>query len=249
MQLGMCVPDWPLPSWVRACYTNRLGGVSQVPFDSFNLGDHVDDLAASVESNRNRLAQAIGSTPIWLQQIHSTKSIYLDHNSPHGISADASWTDQAGVACAVMTADCLPLLAVDHSSRRVAAIHAGWRGLLDGVIEQTLSYMQASTEHTSIWMGACIGVEAFQVGEEVREQFIRFDKASAKHFKDDSQAQGKFFADLKGLAQMRLHNMGIRAISSLEACTFKDKSQFFSYRRDGQTGRQASLIWIENNLT
>lgn len=242
MNFELILPDWPAPKHVRALTTTRQGGVSLPPYDTLNLGDHVGDAPSSVAENRRRLVQAwkLPAEPRWLSQLHGTCS--ADAAVIHGnCQADASHTDQPGVVCAVLTADCLPVLLCERSGRRVAAIHAGWRGLLDGVIEQTVASMGAEGELLA-WLGPAIGPRAFEVGGEVREAFLVESQEAETAFMPSND---KWLADLYSLARQRLHRTGVNAIYGGEHCTYSEPERFYSYRRDGRTGRMASLIWME----
>jgi polyphenol oxidase len=235
--------DWPAPARVRSLVTTRSGGVSAPPYDSLNLGEHVGDLPQSVAENRAILRAHLPAEPAWLSQVHGTRVVDAAavHDAPE---ADASVADRPGVVCAIMTADCLPVLFCDRAGTRVAAAHAGWRGLCAGVLEATVDAMGIAPAGLLAWMGPAIGPDAFEVGAEVREAFIAHDAASATAF--SPIGDGKFLADLYRLARMRLHALGIDAVSGGEHCTVIDRSRFFSYRRDGRTGRMASLIWLED---
>ncbi|RZL65779.1 MAG: peptidoglycan editing factor PgeF [Variovorax sp.] len=248
------VPDWPAPPNVRALCTTRSGGVSQGRYASLNLGDHVADEAQDVAANRKRLQHAIGVRPVFLQQVHGTAVAELDAQTPDGTAADACISAEVGVACTVMVADCLPVLFTDETGSRVAAAHAGWRGLAAGVLEQTVAGMRArgSQAHTMdgvrvlAWLGPCIGPRAFQVGTEVREAFVASHPGAAACFAP-GPADGKWLADLPALARQRLHAAGIDAIYGNDStdgwCTVNNPLRFFSHRRDGVSGRFASLIW------
>lgn len=241
MALELITPDWPAPKPVRAVTSTRIGGVSLPPFDSLNLGDHVGDNVNVVAENRRRLRDGLSlpADPKWLSQVHGT-SCCDAAIIRGGVEADAQFTDQSGVVCAVLTADCLPLLLCDRDGQHVAAVHAGWRGLLDGVIENSVKAMGGS--ELIAWMGPAIGPEAFEVGDEVRAAFVSRDAAAQKAFV--SLDDGKWLADLYQLARQRLNACGVTSVSGGEYCTFSDRRRFYSYRRDGQTGRMASLIWL-----
>ena len=261
------VPDWPAPSQVRAVFTTRAGGVSSPPFDSLNLGDHVRDTPASVSANRKILHDALGVRPVYLQQVHGTVALAIDGNTPDGAVADAAVSTQRGIACTVMVADCLPVLLTDSVGTAVAAAHAGWRGLQQGVLEQVFAdfneclrpsaptgYVRASSNSlawtTAAAAGSCIGPQAFEVGPEVLEAFVSLDQGARVMFKPG--AQGKWLADLAGLARLRLQALGITHIygndGSAAWCTVSNPSRFFSHRRDsvalGGSGRMAACIWL-----
>lgn len=238
----LLIPDWPAPANVRACVTTRAGGVSVAPFDSFNLGDHVGDDPAAVAENRRRLQALLGCQAAWLSQVHGVAVVEAD---PAQVTeADASWSTTPGVACAVMTADCLPLLFCDRAGTRVAAAHAGWRGLAAGVLEASVAALGCPPAEVLVWLGPAIGPQAFEVGAEVREAFVAQHAAAAEAFVP-SVNPGRFMADLYRLARIRLAVSGVAAVYGGGLCTFGDAERFYSYRRAPRTGRQASLIWLE----
>lgn len=241
--IEVIVPDWPAPRRVRALSTTRIGGLSLAPYDSLNLGDHVGDKPENVEQNRSRLVQqlALPTAPNWLEQIHGCDVV----DAEIGGQADAAISHSSGKVCAVMTADCLPLLLCDKQGRSVAAVHAGWRGLLDGVIEVAVEKMSLPASEIIAWMGPAIGPTVFEVGDEVFQAFIHRDPASADHFKDSRP--GHKLADIYGLASQRLAAKGVAFIGGGQCCTVSDSARFFSYRRDGVTGRMATLIWLEDS--
>jgi len=235
------IPGWPAPAGVKACVTTRAGGVSLAPFDSLNLGDHVDDSPEAVVENRRRLTDHFSIQPAWLQQVHG---IAVAHADPSLVAtADASWTATPGIACASMTADCLPVLFCDRAGSRVAAAHAGWRGLAAGVLEATLDALAAPAEDVLVWLGPAIGPQAFEVGPEVRETFVQQLPDAAQAFVPSPNA-GKFMADIYELARLRLAARGVTAVYGGGYCTVTDP-RFFSYRRSPRTGRFASLVWLE----
>ncbi|MDD2919054.1 peptidoglycan editing factor PgeF [Rhodoferax sp.] len=252
-------PDWPAPAGVHAICTTRMGGVSLAPYDSLNLGDHVGDDPAHVAANRAIFEHAIGAHPVFLNQVHGTQVVTLDASTPDRTMADACLTDQPGLACTVMVADCLPVLFTNTRGQAVAAAHAGWRGLAGqggvGILEATHQRFfdlaqgdQArQAAETMVWLGPCIGPQAFEVGDEVRAAFTASDPRAGDFFKP--LLQGKWLADLAGLARLRLRAMGISQIygndSSPAWCTMGNASRFFSYRRDRVTGRIAVCIWRE----
>lgn len=242
---GLLIPDWPAAPSVRACSTTRSGGVSPVPFDSFNLGLHVGDANQSVENNRARLMTlaALPAEPLWLEQVHGTGVIHADNWHP-GIEADAVYADKADQVCAIMTADCLPVLFTNRKGTAVAAAHAGWRGLLNGVIENTLGHFHQDGGEILAWLGPAIGPTQFEVGTEVFAAFTDKDSEAATAFTPTDQAH--YLADIYLLARQRLAACGVTAVFGGDNCTFSDKARFFSYRRDGVTGRMASLIWISD---
>ncbi|WP_434675396.1 peptidoglycan editing factor PgeF [Pseudomonas sp. D3-10] len=235
------LPDWPAPARVKACVTTREGGVSLAPFDSLNLGDHVGDDPADVAENRRRLTDRFAITPTWLQQVHGIDVVEADPTQV--VTADASWSATPGVACTAMTADCLPVLFCNRAATHVAAAHAGWRGLANGVLEATLDSLAMPADEILAWLGPAIGPQAFEVGPEVREAFIA-QLAGAERAFVPSHNTGKFLADIYALARLRLAARGVTAVYGGGLCTVTDP-RFFSYRRNARTGRFASLIWLE----
>jgi len=233
------IPDWPSPVNVRAISTTRHGGVSKGLYTSMNLGDHVDDDPDAVAENRRRLVEMLSlpSEPLWLQQVHGTDVLGVD-----GSCADARVLVRPDQVAVVMTADCLPVLFSDRFGREVAAAHAGWRGLVSGILEQTLARMSADNSDILAWLGPAIGQDTFEVGHEVREAFVHHDERAQEGFV--SSPSGRWLADLYLLARQRLEAAGIMQIYGGGLCTYSDPDRFYSYRRDGATGRMASLIWI-----
>ena len=240
---SLILPDWPAPRGVRALATTRCGGVSRAPWHSFNLGDHVGDEPQAVAANRALLRRELPAEPVWLAQVHGTRCVDAGTAAP-GIEADASFTRQRGVVCAVLTADCLPVLLCDDSATVVAIAHAGWRGLAAGVIEATVGAMAAPGERLVAWLGPAIGPQSFEVGAEVRETFVAHDPQAATAFAATA-ASGKWLCDIHRLARLRLDALGICRVAGVDSCTMADRERFFSFRRDGVTGRMASLIWLE----
>ena len=236
------IPDWPAPAGVRALATTRCGGVSRARWHGFNLGDHVDDDRQSVAANRELLRRELPAEPLWLAQVHGTRCVDAATASPD-VEADASATRQRGVVCAVLTADCLPVLLCDDAATVVGVAHAGWRGLAAGVIESTVAAMAEPGMRLMAWLGPAIGPQAFEVGGEVRDLFIAQDPQAAGAFAAGDS--GKWLCDIHQLAAQRLHALGIDRIARSGCCTMSDAGSFFSYRRDGVTGRMASLIWLE----
>ncbi len=231
--------DWPAPEGVRAVTTLRAGGCSRGAYASCNLALHVGDNPRYVTANRRLLRErlALPSDPIWLRQVHGARAVRAE--AGRLAAADASYTRRAGVVCAVLTADCLPILLCDRSGSCLAAVHAGWRGLVAGVVEATIKAMQADS--LIAWLGPAIGPEAFEVGEDVRQAFLRKAAEFAAAFR--SKDAGKWLADLPALARFILHRAGVEDIYGGGLCTYAAPERFFSYRRDGVTGRMATLIW------
>ncbi|MDZ7869824.1 MAG: peptidoglycan editing factor PgeF [Rheinheimera sp.] len=244
------LPDWPAPAHVRALSTSR--GLAFQPefgdsagiYAALNLGTHVGDAPAAVLANRQLLQQFcdLPRQPAWLNQVHGVAVLDLDWWQGQLTDADASVTSLQGLAAVVMTADCLPVLFCDRQGRKVAAAHAGWRGLCDGVLEATLQHFPEPADVLA-WLGPAIGPVHFEVGNEVRAAFMAKDPQAATAFVPSHNA-GKYLADIYLLAQQRLQAAGVSAIYGGDYCTVADPQRFFSYRRDGQTGRQASLIWL-----
>jgi YfiH family protein len=250
------VPDWPdLPAHIGVLSTLRGGGCSLAPHDDgtglaggFNLATHVGDDPMHVNQNRTVLAQLLPSAPRWLTQVHGTRVI--DLGMPEiNLNADACFSTQPGVVCAVQTADCLPVLICDGTKNVVAAAHAGWRGLVSGVLENTLEQMQiagAEPQNITVWLGPAIGPLQFEVGPEVRERFLEVDSCASAAFKASDERSGKYYADIYLLARQRLQRAGVLHVHGGDFCTVTEREKFYSYRRDGVTGRMASLIWIRN---
>ena len=238
------VPDWPAPARVRAVTTTRHGGVSRGCYASMNPADHVEDDPVAVADNRQRLQQVLSlpAAPVWLQQVHGT-TVVDAATAGSAPEADAAYSTQAGVVCAVLTAECLPVLLTDTAAESVAVIHAGWRGLAAGVIEQAVQAIGQPGEHMLAWLGPAIGPQAFQVGAEVRDEFMAHDAVATDAFRQ--APNGAWTADLYRLARQRLAEVGVTAVHGGGLCSFTDPDRFYSYRRDGITGRMATLIWLE----
>lgn len=235
------IPDWPAPAGIKSCVTTRSGGVSLAPFDSFNLGDHVDDDPQAVAANRLRLTTQLNIRAAWLKQVHGV--VVAEADPMQVVEADASWTATQGIACIIMTADCLPALFCDRNGTRIAAAHAGWRGLAAGVLEATADSLQVAPADIMVWLGPAIGQPSFEVGAEVREAFISIHPHTDAAF-IPSNNPGRFMADIYALARLRLAAHGITAVYGGGFDTFTDP-RFYSYRQSARTGRFASLIWID----
>lgn len=264
-------PDWPAIEGVHAVFTTRQAGFSQAPWDSLNLGDHVGDNLQHVQANRALLAQAISEhsggpvAPVFLQQVHGCEVLALEASSAHGAAFDACVTQERAVACTIMVADCLPVLIAHTSGAVVGAAHAGWRGLAgaqgQGVVEALWArYCDLLQGHgspsdiaaqTQVWLGPCIGPQAFEVGDEVRQAFVQQTAAAAQHFQPQAAQPGKWLANLSALARQRLAQLGVAGIYGNDGtpswCTVSQPALFFSHRRDaalrGSTGRMAACIW------
>ena len=241
MSVAWIEPDWPAPASVRSAATLRAGGASEGVYAGLNIGDHVGDNPAHVAANRRMLREALQlpAEPLWLSQVHDAGVVWAD--APESLSADAAVTLESGVVCVVMTADCLPILLCDRAGSRVAAVHAGWRGLACGVVEAAVLAMGGAD--LMAWMGPAIGPDAFEVGSEVRAAFLDRLIACKAAFRQSGDAH--YRADLYQLARIVLEGVGVRQIYGGKYCTYSDPDRFFSYRRDGQTGRMATLIWRE----
>jgi len=241
-------PNWAAPSHVHAYSTTRIGGVSEGLFKGLNLGIHVNDNPQHVLQNRLLLSKHFDNakTFIWLNQTHSSDVIKVSLDTPQNTDADASWIDSNQATCVVMTADCLPLLVTDKKGSFVAAIHAGWRGLYDGIIEKTIKHISTelniNSEELLVWLGPCIRETVFEVGSEVRELFVSDNAKASDAF---VAHKDKWLANLHQLAKLRLANFKGITVTENKQCTYTDSDLFYSYRRDGQTGRLATFIWIE----
>lgn len=243
LRLEHCImPDWPAPANVMALQTTRTGGVSIAPYDSLNLGSHVGDNPLAVARNRILLNGLLPSEPVWLEQVHGTTVASADAASCRA-RADACVARRRGAVCVVMTADCLPVLLCDEDGTVVGAAHAGWKGLAAGVIEATVKEMGVAPHKLLAWLGPAISREHFEVGEAVRTAFIAHDAQAQTAFCAQPDT-GKYLADLYLLARQRLNALGITAIYGGERCTYSEPDCFFSYRRDGVTGRMGTFIWL-----
>jgi len=244
MSEGWIVPDWPAPARVRSLLTTRQGGVSAGAYASLNLGAHVGDDPRAVAANRAQLASALPAAPLWLDQVHGTAVLCADTAAAGELPpvADAAFARIPRVVCAVMTADCLPVLLCDRAGSVVAVAHAGWRGLHAGVLERTVAAMARPGTQLLAYLGPAIGPEAFEVGDEVRSTFVAANDEAEAAFKP--LRPGKWLANIYLLAHQRLARLGVDAVYGGGYCTVHEAARFFSYRRDGLTGRMASLIWL-----
>ncbi|TDB48267.1 purine nucleoside phosphorylase YfiH [Photorhabdus luminescens] len=240
---ALIFPNWPQPTAVKACSSTRLGGMSLSPYDSLNLGKHVGDKPDAVEQNRHILAKMaeLPQSPIWLEQVHGTRVVRLDGQPLEDNKADAVYTNIPGQVCAVMTADCLPVLFCSSAGDEVAAAHAGWRGLCAGVLENTIAQFKAKPNQIQAWLGPAIGAKKFEVGNEVLQAFTLQHADLSQAFIPVGE---KYLADIYLLAKLKLQSVGVKAIFGGNECTVSNKEKFFSYRRDGITGRMATLIWL-----
>lgn len=238
------IPNWPAPKNVKAFASTRVGGFSTAPYQGLNLGAHVGDDLSIVEKNRDWLAQEakMPSAPIWLNQTHSTVVAQVSAPTTQVLDADGVFTSSSQVVCSAMTADCLPVLLTNTQGTQVAAVHAGWRGLANGIVENALELFSGEV---MAWLGPAIGPQAFEVGDDVLQAFVDFDSQAHQAF-TPRDVEGKWLADMSKLATQRLNKFGITQVFDSGLCTFQHKEDFYSYRRDGVTGRQATFIWIED---
>lgn len=241
MILNNCLqPDWPAPANIKAATTLRTGGFSTGQYHSLNLAMHVGDDVGKVQQNRDLIKNSLNlpAEPVWLEQIHGNKVVNAG-TAGINVQADASYSDQQGVVCAVMTADCLPLLLCDRGGSCIAAVHAGWRGLLAGVIANTVKAMKK--DDLMVWLGPAIGPACFQVGGEVKDAFVNQNLEYEAAFTE--QSREKWLADIYQLAKIHLAALGVTRIYGGDFCTYSEQERFYSYRRDKQTGRMTTLIW------
>lgn len=245
-ELSFITPSWPAPANVKALQTTRTGGVSLAPYHGLNLGVHVNDDAIAVTKNRQLLSPYLPGEPVWVNQVHGVEVIDAAQSTCLQ-NADASFATKPNVVCVAMTADCLPVLLCDKAGTVVAAVHAGWRGLCDGAIEAAVNKLPVEKSEILAWLGPAIGPDAFEVGDEVRQQFMQHDSHAERAFK---QHDSKWLCNMYLIAQQRLNKLGVSQIfgGSINEnfCTYTDEDRFFSFRRDNVTGRMASLIWLAN---
>lgn len=242
-------PNWQVPNNIHTLSTLRSGGYSCGAYAGMNLGDHVGDTAEIVAKNRQLLVEQfqLPQSPTFLTQIHSNLVKRLPLNSEDK-TADACYSNQPNQVCLIMTADCLPVIFAAENGQEVAAAHAGWRGLANGILENTLHCFNAPADKIKVWLAPAISAKAFQVGQDVYDAFCLNNETAKQAFKIDDQNQGKYFADIYQLARIRLQQAGAlsKNISGGEYCTYSDPEKFYSYRRDKITGRMATLIWFED---
>ncbi len=246
-KIEIITPDWSVPATVRAAFTLRRGGASSGVYESLNLGAHVGDDPAAVAENRRRVRAELllPGEPVWLEQVHGIAVADLDMALPARRS-DAAATHMADRICAIQVADCMPVLFATDDGLRVGAAHAGWRGLAGGVLEATVAAMHCVPSRLFAWLGPCISAENFEVGDEVREAFVAKDAATGSAF--ERNVRGRWQCDLYAVARHKLDALGIREVRGGGWCTFADRDRFFSYRRDGQCGRMAALIWRDSRV-
>ena len=250
-------PRWAAPARVRAAFTLRSGGASVAPHESLNLGTHVGDAPAAVAENRRRVREQLGlpAEPVWLQQVHGTRVVDVDALAARAAAgglalsdgsppeADAAVTRTPGRVCVIQVADCMPVLFAARDGTAVGAAHVGWRGLAGGVLEQTIAQLGVPAAQLVAWLGPTISRKNFEVGDDVRAAFTKDDAGAAVAF--EANSRGRWQCDLYALARRRLAALGVSDVSGGGWCTYADASQFFSFRRDGQCGRMAALIWME----
>jgi len=237
----MITPSWNAPAHIKSLSTTRVGGLSEAPFASNNLGQHVGDNPETVAANRTLLNSYLPAPPIWLDQRHTTTIIDINTHTGTQI-ADGSVTNTNNVVCCIMTADCLPILLTDKQGSQVAAVHAGWRGLCDGIVENAIAAFSCPAREVIAWLGPAIGPNKFEVGQEVVDRFCQRYPSDKCCFE---LKNNRYLADLYQLATKRLQRAGVIEVSGGEYCTYQQSELFFSYRREGKTGRMASMIWIE----
>ena len=244
----MIIPDWNAPRNVKAFASTRFDGCSTGAYQGLNLGMHVGDDASLVESNRAWLKQQskMPTSPVWLNQTHSTDVVTVLEPVANVLDADGAFTTAKGVVCSAMTADCLPVILTDTKGTQVAAVHAGWRGLAGGILENAVAkFSNLDSDNPIIaWLGPAIGKDAFEVGDDVLDAFVRFDPQAKLAFQAKSEP-GKWLANMSQLATQRLMKVGVTSVTDSNLCTYADSDAFYSYRRDGITGRQATFIWLE----
>ncbi|WP_319557665.1 peptidoglycan editing factor PgeF [Thiomicrorhabdus sp.] len=244
-------PGWPAPRNVKALCTTRQGGASVEPYHSWNLAGHVGDDAEAVKRNRKLLKEVVElpQEPFWMDQQHTDVCIQLPYDGEKVPVADAAWSNRPEQLCTVMTADCLPILLCDLLGTKVAAVHAGWRGVHQRIIDKSVREAGFESDQFIAWIGPAIHQKYFEVGEDVYQAFCDLDPNNAVYFKVSELSANKYFADLIGIAKQQLFESGCKAIYGGDMCSYADKKRFFSYRRDGQSGRMASIIWLDQEAS
>ncbi|WCP67660.1 peptidoglycan editing factor PgeF [Vibrio tubiashii] len=241
--MDLIVPNWPAAKQIKAFASTRCDGFSTGVYQGLNLGTHVGDELAKVEQNRQWLTEQANmpSAPVWLNQTHSTVVEEVNAPTSQVLNADGVFTSTANVVCSAMTADCLPVLLTNVQGTQVAAVHAGWRGLASGIVENAVEKFDGEV---MAWIGPAIGAQVFEVGKDVVDAFVSIEAKAMAAFTPRKQ-EGKWLADMNQLVTQRLQRAGVNQVYYSELCTFEDAERFYSYRRDGVTGRQATFIWIE----
>ncbi len=244
-ELRLLYPDWPAPKSVRACFTTRYGGHSTGPWRGFNLAQHVGDSELAVRRNRSLLTAtlALADEPFWLQQVHGCEVVRLP-GPTRGCAADGAITRTVGAVCAILVADCLPLLLCSADGREVAAVHAGWRGLEAGIIGRAVAAFAAPPAELLAWLGPAIGPRAYRVGDELRQRFTAEDSAHAAAFTAHDDGDDGWHMSLTQIALRQLTVLGVTRVSTAQLCVSETPQDYYSFRRDGVTGRMAALIWL-----
>ncbi|MEX0334350.1 peptidoglycan editing factor PgeF [Vibrio tubiashii] len=242
--MDLIVPNWPAAKQIKAFASTRCDGFSTGVYQGLNLGTHVGDELTKVEQNRQWLTEQANmpSAPVWLIQTHSTVVEEVNAPTNQVLNADGVFTSTTNVVCSAMTADCLPVLLTNVQGTQVAAVHAGWRGLASGIVENAVEKFDGEV---MAWIGPAIGAQVFEVGKDVVDAFVSVEAKAMAAFTPRKQ-EGKWLADMNQLVTQRLQRAGVNQVYYSELCTFEDAERFYSYRRDGVTGRQATFIWIEN---
>ncbi|WP_044414053.1 peptidoglycan editing factor PgeF [Thiomicrospira microaerophila] len=246
MTFPIIKPNWPAEANVQGFTSTRQGGVSSAPYDSLNLAEHVGDNPQDVAQNRALLAAQYPAELnwAWLDQQHTTRAVHFNQAWSEKQVADAMWTDQPNQVCTVMTADCLPILLTNKSATLVAAVHAGWRGLADGIVGATIASLPEKPSNMMAWIGPAISQASFEVGDEVLDAFVERDAQATRFFSPSATTPGQWMADLPGLAKQQLAGLGVEQVFLSGLCTFRDEDKFYSFRRNPQTGRMVSAIWL-----
>lgn len=241
-------PDWPAPGNIRAFSTTRRGGVSRGPWASLNLGPNCGDEPANVLENRRRIARLLPAEPLWMEQVHGARVLESGEDGTGHEQADARVESAPGRVVTIMSADCLPVLLCDEDGARIGAAHAGWRGIAAGVIEATVERMEASPGRLMAWLGPAISGAVYEVGDDVRDAFAAAE-GHARRSVDGSFTRhgGRWLLDVAGAARRILEALGVQRVYGGGFCTYREPDRFFSHRRDGATGRMASVIWLEDH--
>lgn len=240
-------PDWPAPARVKAVMTTRKDGVSVAPYDSFNLATHVGDDLQRVLANRALLVQILDlpSEPCWINQVHGVRVLDVDREACEPmVDADGSSTHQTNNVLAVLTADCLPVFVTNRAGSFIMLLHAGWRGVADDIIGNSVRECGEPASELMAWIGPGIGNTAFECGAEVRDEFLANGTGLPSHFQPLANQKGKYLGDLSAMAQWQCQQLGMAWVGASPECTYLNRDDFFSFRREGVTGRMASLMWL-----